>query len=350
MTLRTPTLCLDTNASIDFGVVLNLHDRYDSLGEQFDGIKEYWESMHYDEHVKSDVCSMLDARHKQLLAAERFLRIVDGHAHMRLPEFARLEHVRLRSDPQALPPYAVSVDPQEALGTALGVFGKTELGLQDAMVLASAVVMGADALVSNDEDFGRAFNAGAGSLVRELAGKPLALLDHRSSPQPHATLHSMIARSLRQRYQRYPWFSRPIHVDRRRDGGWYLLYRHPLFVDATEPVLVPSQHALSVVDRHSSNVCEVREMYFYKDSLPNGVTSDLIAQLSNDYAEQIRRTRHLVKPTENRPGHIDVAIPLADIPAPWRAWASADEGGRTDKKIAPEIAVAFVERPRLDGH
>ena len=59
MTLRTPTLCLDTNASIDFGVVLNLHDRYDSLGEQLDGIKEYWESMHYDEHVKSDVCSML---------------------------------------------------------------------------------------------------------------------------------------------------------------------------------------------------------------------------------------------------------------------------------------------------
>ena len=344
MTLRTPILCLDTNASIDFGVVLNLRDRYDSLGEQLDNIKGHWERVHYDEHVKRDVRSMLDARHKQLSAAEQFLRIADDHAHMRLPEFSKLEHTRLRSDPQALPPYPVSVDPKEALDIALEVFGGTELGLQDAMVLASAVVMSADALVSNDEDFGRAFNAGAGALVRELAGKPLALLDHRSALQPEETLHSMIARSLRQRYERYPWFSRPIHIDRRRDGGWYLLYRHPLLADTAEPVLVPGQHVLSVVDRHSLNVCEVREMYFYEDSLPNGVTVELIADLSSDYAAQIRRTRHLVRPTD-KPGHIDVAVPLAQLPESWRHWDAA-KGGRAHKKMAPKVAVAFVERPR----
>ena len=344
MTLRTPTLCLDTNASIDFGVVLNLRDRFDSLGEQFDSIEMYWESVYYDEHVKQDVSSMLHARRKQLLAAEQFLRVVDGHAHMCLPEFAKLEHVRLRSDPRALPPYAVSVAPHEALGTALEVFGKTELGLQDAMILASAIAMGADALVSNDEDFGRVFNAGAGALVWELAGKPLALLDHRSSPHPGATLHSMIARSLAQRYQRHPQFGSPVHVDRRRDGGWYLLYRHPLLVEASEPVLVPGRHVLTVVDAHSSHVCDVGEMYFYRDSLPNGVTGDLITQLSSDYAEEIRRTGHLVKPT-GKPGHIDVAIPLADLPEQWRAWPAA-KGERPDKKTAPKIAVAFVERPR----
>ena len=343
MTLRTPILCLDTNASIDFGVVVNLRDQYDSIDGQLDGIRAYWQSVHYDEHVKRDVSSMLDARHEQLSAAERFLRVADGHAHLRLPEFARLEHVRLRSDPQTLPPYSVSVAAKDALDVALVLFGKTELGLQDAMVLASAIVMGADALVSNDEDFGRAFNAGVGALVWELAGKPLALLDHRGS-QHGATLRSMIAKSLRQRYERYAWFSRPVYVDRRREGSWYLLYRHPLLADGMDPVLVPGQHVLSVIDEHSWNVCEVREMYFYEDSLPSGVTAETVARLSTDYAEQIRRTRHLVKPTD-KPGYIDVAIPLADLPEQWRTWDAA-KGSRSHKKMAPKAAVACVERPR----
>lgn len=346
MTPRTLVLCLDTNASIDFGVVVNLRDRPDSLSDQFDSIRAYWESLHYDEHVKRDVSSMLDARHRQLSAAERFLRIADGHAHIRLPVFAKLEHVRIRSGAQALPPYPASVDPKDALDVALEVFGKTELGLQDAMILASAIEMRADALVSNDEDFGRAFNAGAEALVWKLAGKPLALLDHRSSLQSDATLHAAVAKSLRQRYQRHPSFGRPLYVDQRQDGGgWYLLYRHPLLLDAVDPALVPGQHLLSVMDAHSSIVCEVREMYFFRDSLPDGVTSELIVRMSSDYADEVRRTRHLRPPTDDRPGHVDVAIPLPSLPDQWKNW-TATSGGRTHKKLAPDIAVAFVERPR----
>ena len=345
MALRTPVLCLDTNASIDFGVVVSLRDRHDSLAEQFGSIRAYWESLHYDEHVKRDVFSMLDARHKQLSAAERFLHIADGHAHIRLPQFAELEHARIRSAPQAQPPYPASVDPKDALDIALQVFSKTELGLQDAMILASAVAMSADALVSNDEDFGRAFNAGAEALVWDLGGKPLALVDQRSSLQPDATLHSIIARSLRQRYRRHPWFGRPLYVDQRQDGGWYLVYRHPLFANGVEPAPVPGQHHLSVIDAHSSIVCEVREMYFFRNSLPDGVTSELIVQMSSDYADEIKRTRHLRTPTDDRPGHVDVAIPLPGLPDQWQDWP-ANEGGRTHKRRAPPIAVAFVERPR----
>ena len=170
------------------------------------------------------------------------------------------------------------------------MFGKTELGLQHAMILASAIVMGADALASKDEDFGRAFNAGAEALVWELAGKPLAL-------------------------------------------------------DGAEPVLVPGQHLLAVMDAHSSSVCEVCEMCFFGDSLPNGVTSELVVQMARDYADEVRRTRHLRMPTDDRAGYVDVAIPLADLPDQWKNW-TATKGGRTHKKLAPDIAVAFVERPR----
>ena len=344
MTLRTPVLCLDTNASIDFGVVRNLRDCYDSLGDPFDRTREVWECVHYEEHLKDDVFSILDARHAQLLAADRFLSIADGVAHIRLPEFAKLEHTRIRADQQTLPPYQVSVEPKDALDVALKVFRQTELGLQDAMILASAAAMGADALVSNDEDFRRAFNAGAGTLVWELAGKPLALLDHRNPPQSAAPLHSMIAKDLR-RYVGSPWFGRPMHVDRRKDGAWYLAYRHPLLVDGTEPVLVPGQHHLSVLDTHSLTVCEVREMYFREYPLQNGVTCELIAQLANDHADEVRLGRHLREPTDGVAGYIDVAIPLADIPEQWENWTVAT-GRRSDKKLAPRGAVAFVERPR----
>ena len=227
---------------------------------------------------------------------------------------------------------------------ALEVFRKTTLGLQDAMILASAVVMGADALVSNDEDFRRAFNACATTLAWELSGKPLALVDQRSSPQPETTLHSIIANSLRQRYQGFPWFGRPVYVDKRNDGAWYLLYRHPLLADA-EPALVPGQHLLSVIDAHSWNVWEVREMYFFEDSLPDGVTSELIVRLSSDYAEKLRRGRHFRVPTDDEPGYVDVAIPLDDLPEQWKNWTTT-EGTRPHKKLAPKIAVAFAERPR----
>lgn len=66
-------------------------------------------------------------------------------AAIRLPEFARLEHSN-EVDPLSLPPYSASVAPKEALDVALEVFSKTELGLQDAVILASAVAMGTDAL------------------------------------------------------------------------------------------------------------------------------------------------------------------------------------------------------------
>lgn len=238
----------------------------------------------------------------------------------------------------------MSVDPKDALDVALEVFRKTELGLQDAMILASAAVMGADALVSNDDDFKQAFNAGAGMLVWELAGKPLALLDHRSPLQPDATLHSAIVKSLKQRYGGAPWFGEPTHVDR-RDGGWYLGYRHPWPVDGAEPALVPGRHHLSVMDAHSLVVCEVREMYFFEDSLPNGVTSDLALQLASAHSAKRSLDRHLRMPKGRRPGHIELAIPLAELPEQWRNWGAA-KGARPHKRLAPRSAVAFVERPR----
>lgn len=342
MILRTPVLCLDTNASIDFGVVLYLRDRYHSLSDPFASIREVWERVHYDEHVKGG--SMLNARHKQLSAADRFLSIASGHAHMRLPKFAELEHRRIMAGPHAEPPYPASVDPKDALDLALEVFRKTELGLQDAMILASAAVMGADALVSNDEDFWRAFRAGAGTLIWELSGKALALLDHRSPLGPDATLHSIIAESLRRRYSRSPWFGRLMHVDRRKDGVWYLAYRHPLLVDETELVLVPGQHHLSVLDTHSLNVCEVREMYVFDHPLPNGITYELIKQLASDNANEVRHGRHLRMPRDDVSGYIDVAIPLADLPEQWKNWTPA-KGGRADKKLPPKGTVAFVQRP-----
>lgn len=346
MTLRTPVLCLDTNASIDFSVVLDLRDRYDSLSDLFDSVREVWERVHYDEHVKGRV-SMLHARHKQLSAADRFLSIAGGHACMCLPKFAELEHRRIVADPHAVPLYPTLVDPKDALEMALEVFRETKfgLGLQDAMILASAAVMGADSLVSNDEDFRRAFNAGAGTLVWKLAGKPLALLDHRGPLQPAATLHSIIAKSLRQHYVGSPRFSRPMHVDRRKDGVWYLVYRHPLLAGETKPVLVPGQHHLSVIDAHSLNVCEVREMYTFDHLLPNGVTCELVTQLTRDNANDVTHGRHLRMPKDDDPGYIDVAIPLADLPEQWKNWTTA-KGGRADKKLAPEGTVAFVERPR----
>ena len=353
MVLRTPVLCLDTNASIDFGVVLSLGGGHDAIAAQFKRISRAWEGLPYDEHVKSDVLSTLRSRQEQLLAAARFLRIADGHADMRLSKFAKLEHVRIRANPQALPPYSALVDPKDALDVALEVFGKTELKLQDAMILASAVVMGADALVSNDDDFGRAFNAGAGTLVRELAGKPIALLDHRGPLQPDATLHSAIAKSLDRRHKGNPWFGRPVHVDKRRDGGWYLAYRHPWPVDGAEPALVPGQHRLSVVDASSLIVCEVRQMYFFESSLPNGITSELAMRLANDYAAKEGLSSHLRLP-DHHPGYIDVAIPLARPPEQWQNWTVAKrkdpqtkaESTDPHKKLAPRSAVAFVERPR----
>ena len=345
MTLRTPVLCLDTNASIDFGVVLNLRTRHESLDDQFNDVRAAWANLHYDEHVKSDVFSTLDVRNKQLLAAERFLRIADGHAHIRIPKFAMLEHVRMRAGAKALPPYSASVDPKDALDVALEVFRNTELGLQDAMILASAVAMGADALVSNDDDFGRAFNSGAGELVWELAGKPLTLIDHRGSLQPKETLHSLMSKNLQQRFRRCPWFGRPMHVDRRPSGGgWYLLYRHPLLAGGAEPILVPGQHRLSILDAHSLNICEVREMYFFDEPLPDGITCELVAQLVRGHAEEARRGRHFRMPTGDVPGYVDVAIPLSELPEQWN-WTAA-KGGRVDKMLAPKGAVAFVERPR----
>ena len=49
--MRNPLLCLDTNASIDIGVVLNLQGKGESLDAQRQKINESWESVFYDEAI-----------------------------------------------------------------------------------------------------------------------------------------------------------------------------------------------------------------------------------------------------------------------------------------------------------
>ena len=114
------------------------------------------------------------------------------------------------------------------------------MSLQDSLILASAIGMGADALVSND-DFRRVFSGDAKLAALRIAGKPLLLLNHREfaesepkeptgaatghTPPQEPTLHSMLLRSLHRYYGTHPRLGRPLWIDRRGGKhGWYLAY------------------------------------------------------------------------------------------------------------------------------
>ena len=106
-TTRKPLLCLDTNASIDIGVVLNFQRKGKSLDTQKRKINEYWQNVFYDEAVKKRISEILKDRHEQLSGTERFLCLVLPQVRICLPEFVKIEHARVQSDAGSIPPFPV---------------------------------------------------------------------------------------------------------------------------------------------------------------------------------------------------------------------------------------------------
>ena len=187
------TPCLDTNASIDIGVVLNLQSKGESLDAQRKKINESWESVFYDEAVKEHILNTLNDRHEQLSGTDRFLRLVCPQSRICLPKFVKIEHARVRSDTDSIPLFPVKDLSPDVYGISMEIFSKTNLNLQDSLVLASAIEMRADVLVSNDAGFRSAFNVkvkakgdkeNAGLIALKRTGNPLLILDHRESVPP----------------------------------------------------------------------------------------------------------------------------------------------------------------------
>ena len=371
---RKPLLCLDTNASIDIGVVLNLKRKGESLDAQKKKINESWESVFYDETVKEHISNTLDDRHEQLSGTDRFLRLVYPQSRICLPKFAKIEHARVRSDTDSIPLFPVKELSSDVYGISMEIFSKTNLNLQDSLVLASAIDMRADVLVTNDADFRSAFNVkmaakgdkqNAGLIALKRTGKPLLILDHRESIPPKKkdteqleTLHSMIRQSLWRYYgsgpghplapyyDNHPRLGKPLWVDRRGGkGGWYLAYRHPLPSKSKnwEPYLVPSRDRISIIDDHSWTVCEVRSVYFLDDVYPEGITPEAIERIQQNHADDPRAKRHFGPPTVDRPGYIDVSVALDDFPLSWKGWSASTGGRAGSKRNAPESGLGFVE-------
>ena len=364
---RKPLLCLDTNASIDIGVVKNLEGAGESSAEllnaQSGKINEIWEDVSYDEAIKTQIEKTLRDRNKQLQGTAKFLQMARDKSIFRLPEFGKIEHGRVRPDKSSIPPFPVEKVTCDVYRISLEIFSRTTLNLQDSLILASAIGMRADALVSNDDDFKRVFKEGAWLAALRITGKPLLLLDHREfarfepmEPTDAAaehtlshrpTLHSMLLRSLRRYYGRHPRFGRPLWIDRRGGkNGWFLAYRHPLHVGTMEPSLVPGRDSISIIDEYSWTVCKVGGVYFFDESYPEGVTRESVERTKRNDSGAHRPEdlkRHLKLPGPEKPGYVRVAIELDGFPPSWENW-SASEGERSDtKRHAPEHARGFVE-------
>lgn len=368
---RKPLLCLDTNASIDIGVVVNLQNKGESLDGQRRKINESWENVFYDEAKK------VKDRHKQLSGTERFLCLVLPQSRICLPEFVKIEHARVRSDADSIPPFPVKKLSLDVYETSMEIFLNTDLNLQDSLVLASAIEMRADVLVTNDRDFKNAFNfkmgskenkENAGLLALKHTGKPLLILDHRMSipdeddkgteaKQPHI-FHSLVRQSLLRHYgsssnhplhpyhQSHPRLGKPLWVGRRGDkGGWYLAYRQPLPPEGNdwEPYLVPGRDCVSIIDDHSWTVCEVRSVYFFDEGYPEGITHRAIKRTRKNYSDDPRVGRRFRPPVADRPGHIDVSIALDGFPPSWKGWSPSAGGRAGSKRNAPGSAVGFIE-------
>lgn len=353
MFARKPLLCLDTNASIDIGVVIDLQRKGESLGARSGEIDESWENVFYDEAVKAHVEKILQDRHDQLRATARFLRMARRQSDIRLPAFATIERARVRAGAVALPPFREEKITPEVHRLSLEIFSETALGLQDSLILASAIGMRADALVSNDDDFKRAFSENAGRIALRIAGKPLLLLDHRHpvmfKEKERPTLHTMILQSLRQYYRVHPRLGRPLWVDRRGGkGDWYLAYHQPLpagGIEGMEPVLVPGRDGISIIDEHSWTVCKVGSVHFFDESYPEGVSRESLERTERNYGgrQLENRERYFKLPEEGEPGHVRVAIALDGLPPSWEGWRASDGGRAGTKRRAPKNALGFVE-------
>ena len=362
--VRKPLLCLDTNASIDIGIVDNLQREGKSLDMESDRTSESWKKVFYDEAMRWDVEKKLKDRLDQLRGAARFLRIARHQSCIRLPEFVSIEHRRVRSDKASMPQFPVEETTPHAHSLSLKIFSETTLSLADSLVLASAMEMRADAIVSNDDDFKRAFNRHAGLIALRSGGKPLVLLDHREPPKlegkEQTTLHTMFQHSLRRHYgadpnlDRPPRLGRPLWVDRR--GGkhdWYLAYHHPLPAGGMEPSLVPGRDSISIIDSCSWTVCEVRSVYCFEKRYPEGITTESMKS-TREYLESMRRKlprdqrpknmdRYFKLPEGKTPGYIRVAIALDGLPPSWERWGVSTGERTSTKRTAPKNALGFVE-------
>lgn len=348
---RKPLLCLDTNASIDIGVVNNLERTGESLDAQSRKITESWKNVFYDEVMEARITKILQDRHDQLRGSARFLHMARDRSVIRLPEFGKIEHARVKSDAGSIPPFPVEKITHDVHRISLEVFSTTTLSLQDSLILASAIGMRADALVSNDDDFKRAFSGDAKLAALRIVGKPLLLLDHREpvefEGEKQPTLYSMLLQSLRRYYGTHPRFGRPLWID--RIGGkrnWYLAYHHPLPAERMEPSLVPGRDSISIIDEHSWTVCKIESVYFLDESYPEGITRESIKKTQRNHSS-IHRPKNLERyfrlPESGKPGYIRVAIELDGFPQPWKNW-SVSSGERSDtKRNAPKNARGFVE-------
>ena len=273
---------------------------------------------------------------------------------MRLPEFAEIEHRRVRPDTASLPDVPVEALTSEVHELSLELFSKTNLSLQDSLVFASAVGMRADALVSNDDDFKRAFNERIGSMASEITGKPLLLVDHRlPSSRPHEkqpSLHGMLLESFHRHYDGHPSRGRPLWIDRRGGAGdWYLAYQHPLPpMKSQVACIVPGVHSVSILDEHSWTVCEVESIHHDKESLPDGITPESIGRIERyhagqrDHRPEIRK--YFRRPVNDGWGYVRISMALKEFPPSWRSWERPGEGKRAGtKRRAPRGALGFVE-------
>ena len=364
---RKPLLCLDTNASIDIGVVNNLDRTGESLAgllnAQVEKINELWKDVSYDEAIKTHIEKTLRDRNSQLQGTAKFLQMTRDKSIIRLPEFGKVEHFRVRPDKGSIPPFPVENVTHDVHRISLDIFSQTTLSLQDSLIFASAIGMRADALVSNDDDFRRVFSGDAKLAALRITGKPLLLLDHRElagsepkepagaatghTPPQDPTLHSMLLRSLRRYYGTHPRFGRPLRIDRRGGKhGWYLAYHHPLPAGTMEPSLVPGRDSISIIDERSWTVCKVGGVHFFDESYPEGITGGSVERTMRSYSGAHRPKnleRYLRLPGPKKPGYVRVAIELDGFPPSWKSWRIS-EGERSDtKRNAPKDARGFVE-------
>ena len=348
MSSRRPLLCLDTNASIDIGALHHLERRGDSLDAVKAQAHQMLSVVSYDRSLRDTVTKLLQDRHDQLEGARKFSELAEGKATIRVPEFVEIEHRHARPGNPALPDCDVWKSTPDVQSTALGLFAETTLSLQDSMVLASALTMKADALVSNDDDFKKAFKVGrAAKLALEKTGKPLLLLDHRlpaMSRHQQPSLHRMLLESLRQHYARHLPIGRPKWVDRiQGTRDWYCVYQHPLPPSGVVQRVVPGRHSVSIVDDQSWVVCDIKSMRYFDEDCPDGITEEFVQRRHDAMYEDNPTRRWSFRPVKgSKPGYVCVSFLLDELPPPWTSWEPSS-GTHTEKRTAPREARGLVQ-------
>ena len=339
-----PLLCLDTNASIDIGVLHRLDQRGDSLDALKAQAGKMLSVVSYDASLKDTVTKLLQDRHNQLEGTRKFAELAESESTICIPEFVEVEHRRVRRSNPTLPNCNVWKSTPDVQGTALSLFAETTLSLQDSMVLASALAMNADALVSNDDDFKKAFKEGSCTqLALEKTGKPLLLLDHRLPVEwRQPSLHQMLLDSLGRHYAQHFVIGKPRWVDRiPNTSDWYCVYGHPIPpVGDIQPV-VPGRHRVSIVDGKSWVVCDIESMRYYDEDCSDGITDEFIKR-RHAMPDDDPKRQYFRPPNGGKPGYVCVSILLHELPQPWTSWEPSS-GTHAEKRTAPGDARGFVE-------